>query len=111
MLHVDAVKRGLEGQKHFAPLRAFDVEETRDMMCALLLHDLGHEGSSARPEWGRREDGDGRHPFDAFGATAAHGGDVAVRLLRGLDREGGVRAGVDDRLIGKAAYVLGSTIG
>jgi hypothetical protein len=94
MLHVDAVRRGLEGQKHFAPLRAFAVEETREMMCALLLHDLGSEGSSARPAWGRE---DGRHPFDAFSVTAAHGG--TWRCAFSVDS------------IGKAAYVLGSTIG
>tara|TARA_B110000977_G_scaffold132451_3_gene168710 strand:+ start:220 stop:519 length:300 start_codon:yes stop_codon:yes gene_type:complete len=76
MQHVKAVAIALEGQKHFKPLRPFDVSETRETMTALLLRDLG--------VWrGERENGENKaandhpippHPMDVFGVFAVHGG-------------------------------------
>ena len=54
MRHVKTVAVGLEGQKHFAPLTAFDAGVASPLMANLLLYDLGCETSSARPEWGAK---------------------------------------------------------
>ena len=69
MRHVKTVAVGLEGQKYFAPLTAFDADVASALMANLLLYDLGCETSSARPEWGasekdarRRNGGRGRAP-------------------------------------------------
>lgn len=104
MRHVKTVAVGLEGQKYFAPLTAFDADTAAALMANLLLYDLGCETSSAKPEWGRPkkkggqdggEDGDekGRHPMDVFGETAAHGG--TWRCAWSVDS------------IGRASYVAG----
>ena len=111
MQHVKTVAVGLEGQRHFAPLRAFDADTSASLMAALLLYDLGCDGSSAHPGWrrrsgersgGRGSEGDGKgkgaaHPMDVFGATAVHGG--TWRCAYTVDS------------IGKAAYVMGSIFG
>lgn len=108
MRHVKTVAVGLEGQKHFTPLTAFDADVASALMANLLLYDLGCETSSARPEWGRarktlddetggedepREKDEGRHPMDVFGETAAHGG--TWRCAWSVDS------------IGRASYVAG----
>ena len=69
MQHVPVVAKALEGQKHFAPLRPFDVFETRDTMTSLMLHDLGR----FRDNKGDTVD-TSKHPMDVFGTTAVHGG-------------------------------------
>tara|TARA_B110000503_G_scaffold92798_1_gene139919 strand:+ start:216 stop:494 length:279 start_codon:yes stop_codon:yes gene_type:complete len=69
MQHVPVVAKALEGQKHFAPLRPFDVCETRDTMTSLMLHDLGR----FRDNKGDTVD-TSKHPMDVFGTTAVHGG-------------------------------------
>ena len=112
MRHVKTVAVGLEGQKHFAPLTAFDADVASALMANLLLYDLGCETSSARPEWGRarktlddetggedepREWDEGRHPMDVFGETAAHGG--TWRCAWRVDS------------IGRASYVAGTLWG
>jgi hypothetical protein len=75
-------------------------------MTALLLYDLGCEGSSAHPGWkggsggagggGRGSEG-AAHPMDVFGATAVHGG--TWRCAYTVDS------------IGKASYIMGSIFG
>lgn len=40
MQHVKSVALGLEGQRHFPPLRAFDADTSASLMAALLLYDL-----------------------------------------------------------------------
>jgi hypothetical protein len=44
MQHVKTIASGLEGQRHFPPLRAFDATTSADLMAALLLYDLVGSG-------------------------------------------------------------------
>ena len=104
MRHVRAVAAGLEGQRHFPPLRAFDAATSASLMGALLMYDIGCEGSSARPGWKGDAGDDGAkggeaevHPMDVFGATAVHGG--TWRCAYTVDS------------IGKASYILGTLFG
>lgn len=100
MQHVKSVAVGLEGQRHFPPLRAFDAPTSSSLMAALLLYDLGCEESSAQPGWkGGVKGGEGKeaHPMDVFGATAVHGG--TWRCAYTVDS------------IGKASYLMGTFFG
>jgi len=79
MRRVKTVALALEGQKHFPPLRAFDVDETRWTMAALLLRDLGADQDDRRGRASDESGGSGlkkenAHPTDIFGERAVHGG-------------------------------------